>query len=245
MPRLIFLTCFLSITFASAIWATEFNRQWRGLGTTKEERPAQWSCSDKFGLEFAIVGNKTTGIMKGSVNSRGRIRAKAGDFTPITFKGAISGTSAQVEAEQTWRNFGDGCSGTSQAWRLIPIQTVFPEENSGSAIRSVVFTTGFEGDDLADNLSEISIDSHRVYVLVLWKFDLENIENFKVQYKMYDGKGNIVVEKLDYLVPKTSAWHTWLPIEINKDRHEPGDWKFVVYFNDQKAVETVLNVHSG
>ena len=238
MSRLFFLSCFLSITFAAPIWATEFDGKWILNGELKEERAGRWTCSETFGLRFAIDGDTIKGDMKGHVDSRGRITAKEGDRTPSTFTGAISGSKAQG----TWRIRGDGCTGTWEAWRLYPLQTEFPEKIPGATVRMVQFTKSLKESDLTDNLSEVSIESEHVNILVWWDFDLEEIERFKVQYEVFDGKGNRIAGKADYPKPKSSVWRTFLPVTIRKDRHEPGDWKFVVYFNDRKAVQTILTV---
>ena len=74
-----------------------------------------------------------------------------------------------------------------------------------------------------------------------WKIDLNIIESFTVTYEIFDGNGDLAVGRRGFITPESSRYNTWKSIPI-KPYNEPGEWRFVVYFNDQRAIETKLTV---
>jgi hypothetical protein len=63
-----------------------------------------------------------------------------------------------------------------------------------------------------------------------------------VKYEVFDSKGDLVAYRSGFITPASSRYNTWKMIPIFKGYNEPGEWRFVVYFNDQGAIETKLTV---
>ena len=98
------------------------------------------------------------------------------------------------------------------------------------------------GQELADDLSEISLDQGRFFVYVGWA-GLSKHEHHS-ELRVFDGEGN-QVKASDYtFTPTSERWNTWWSYVIDPDVDRPGTWKFLVKLDGEDLVEKTLPVRS-
>ncbi len=108
----------------------------------------------------------------------------------------------------------------------------------------VVFTTGISNrSEPVDDIREISLGyDGPIYIYVEWAISLRHHPNFFNEWRVFDGGGSqkIAISKL--FEPRNDNWRTWLPVHFAKNYDQPGQWKFEIYFDNEKLVEEYLTV---
>ena len=104
----------------------------------------------------------------------------------------------------------------------------------------VIFTTGLDNRNKPVNdVSEISISEKRIYLIVNWQISAEEHTNVTI---ISDGVGNVVCRPEQSFTPKGSFWTTRSWCRITSHIDQPGQWKFEVYMDGEKALEEYLTV---
>ena len=116
--------------------------------------------------------------------------------------------------------------------------------STGAFPYSVKFTsmvyTASNGQELADDLSEVSVEHGRVYIYVRWR-GLTLDEHF-ARLRIIDGGGR-QVETAEYqFTPTETQWNNWWPYNIDPDVDKPGRWRFEVDLDGETLVEKMLLV---
>lgn len=128
---------------------------------------------------------------------------------------------------------------------LLTACTTF-EESKNEYIRNpdyrVIFTTGLTEDNLPLNsLEEININEEMIFIYIQWN----RIPNTKYQYvcKMFDGSGEKINESAMDFRPNTDGWNTWTWYKIKSNVDVPGTWRFEIYLDETKVIESQLTVN--
>jgi hypothetical protein len=109
-----------------------------------------------------------------------------------------------------------------------------------SKLNSIVFTTGLNSNnDPLNNLSQISINTERIYIYARWRLSLEYHD---IIIKLFDEPGKLLFQNRNNRVPYITNWRTWAWYKIKKDTDKPGQWKTEIYLDGKKVGEKYLNV---
>ena len=108
-------------------------------------------------------------------------------------------------------------------------------------LTSMVFNTS-TGQELADDLREISLDHGRIYIYVKWR-NL-SLEPHEVVATIADGSGRQVFQQESNVTPSNDAWNNWWSYRIDKEVDQPGEWRFQVLMDGEVLVDENLTVRA-
>jgi hypothetical protein len=109
-----------------------------------------------------------------------------------------------------------------------------------SRIEWFVFTTGLNSKNAPmNNLSQISINTRRIYIYTRWQLSLEYHD---IIIKFFDESGKLLYQNRNNRVPYNTTWSVWAWYDIKKDRDKPGKWKTEIYLDGKKAGEKYITV---
>lgn len=119
-----------------------------------------------------------------------------------------------------------------------------PADDDEATVQRVVFTTRISPKNApVDDIREISMKEHdAVYIFVQWKISLRHHAEFFNEWRVYDGGGYQKLATGKLFEPRSEDWRTWLPVQFAKSHDKPGEWRFEVYFDNEKMVEEYLTV---
>ena len=117
-------------------------------------------------------------------------------------------------------------------------------DDHDAKVQRVVFTTRISSNnEPVDDLREISMEAHdSVYIFVEWKISLKDHAEFFNEWRVLDGSGKQKFASAKLFKPRSESWRTWLPVQFAKQYDKPGQWRFEVYFDNEKMVEEYLTV---
>jgi hypothetical protein len=104
---------------------------------------------------------------------------------------------------------------------------------------SMVYKTS-AGQELADELNEVSLDHGRMYVYLQWEGLTK--ERHIVELRVYDGAGKNVGASDYEFTPTSTRWNIWLPYDIDPDVDQSGRWRFEADLDGELLVEMPLIV---
>jgi hypothetical protein len=111
-------------------------------------------------------------------------------------------------------------------------------------VKRVVFTTGISDNyEPVDDIRLVSMNRvGTVYIFVEWQVSLRHHAEFFNEWRVYDGGGYQKLATSKMFEPRSESWSTWLAVQLAKSYDQPGEWKFEVYFDNEKVVEEYLTV---
>lgn len=96
------------------------------------------------------------------------------------------------------------------------------------------------GQELADDLTEVSLEHGRLYIYVKWRG--LTLEKHVAQLRVLDGAGRQVDESRYEFSPTSTYWNNWWPYNIDPDADTPGRWRFEIDLDGETLVEKSLIV---
>ncbi|MCG8314038.1 MAG: hypothetical protein MI976_12575 [Pseudomonadales bacterium] len=104
------------------------------------------------------------------------------------------------------------------------------------------FTDQIVNSSPANELQMSSLSNKDIYIFTRWQ-DLA-IEFYEVEAIIYDGENNLVGYSKYGFMPDKETWDSWTRYHFRPDFDEPGEWRFVVKLNGEKALDQVLYVEN-
>ena len=126
------------------------------------------------------------------------------------------------------------------AIRQAPRQPSDVNKPATSRLNWFVFTTGLNSNNAPlNNLSQISINTGRIYLFAYFRLSLEYHD---IIIKLFDESGKLLHQHRNNRVPYDTTWSVWAQYEIKKDRDKPGQWKTEIYLDGKKVGEKYITV---
>ena len=92
----------------------------------------------------------------------------------------------------------------------------------------------------ATELDITSMEIKDIFVFTSWK-DLD-IEFYEVEARIYDGENKLVGYSKYGFKPDKRTWDSWTRYHFRPGIDQPGEWRFVVSINGQRALEETIYI---
>jgi hypothetical protein len=118
-----------------------------------------------------------------------------------------------------------------------------PDGGKSIEVRKIIFSSGLtEAEIPLNDLKEISINEDKLITFIQWRVPPRTYQR---TYRIFDGKGELIMERKRAWTPKNYTINSWNSYSINKFSDTPGKWRFEVLLDDKKYGEAYLNVTSN
>ena len=111
---------------------------------------------------------------------------------------------------------------------------------NSATLANWAFTDQIVNSSPANELQISSLSDEDIYIFTRWE-DLE-IKFYEVEAFIYDGQNNLVGYSKYGFMPDNKTWDSWTRYHFRPDIDVPGEWRFVVKINGNKALEETLYV---